>query len=99
LFFILNGCTPFNAENEYKIYRKIRHGSYRWTTGALCDGEERNTFFLWDLVEGLLQDDPKKRSTMGEVAVHPWLAEPPLPSTEPSSSETVWANPPLEQTS
>jgi len=67
LYALLCGFLPFDDENISSLYRKIQAGVYEkpdWLSkGSL------------ELLQAMLQTDPKKRITVKQLLVHPWMVE------------------------
>ena len=67
LYAILCGFLPFDDENISSLYKKIQLGVYEkpeWLSkGSL------------EMLQAMLQTDPKKRITVKELLQHPWLME------------------------
>ena len=67
LYALLCGFLPFDDENIGQLYRKIQAGVYEkpsWlSTGSL------------ELLDAMLQTDPKRRITVKQLLTHPWLVE------------------------
>ena len=67
LYALLCGFLPFDDENISSLYRKIQAGVYEkpsWlSSGSL------------QLLDSMLQTDPKRRVTVKGLLNHPWLME------------------------
>jgi len=67
LYALLCGFLPFDDENISSLYKKIQAGLYEkpdWLSkGSL------------ELLQAMLQTDPKKRITVKQLLHHPWLME------------------------
>jgi len=67
LYALLCGFLPFDDENIASLYRKIQSGIYEkppWLSqGSL------------EMLNSMLQTDPKKRVTVKELLQHPWLMD------------------------
>jgi len=67
LYALLCGFLPFDDENISSLYKKIQAGVYEkpdWLSkGSL------------ELLQAMLQTDPKKRITVKQLLVHPWIME------------------------
>jgi len=67
LYALLCGFLPFDDENISSLYRKIQAGKYEkppWLSqGSL------------DLLDSMLQTDPKRRVTVKELLAHPWMMD------------------------
>ena len=84
IYCLLFGDLPFKGEHEFSIYRAIREddwdvpetmGSDRIPTGGRHQrkpkkGSESEGYLVINLLEGLLQKDPKKRMTLEQTKVH-----------------------------
>ncbi|KAI0367827.1 kinase-like protein [Pilatotrama ljubarskyi] len=88
LYGLLFGCLPFNAKNEFEIYRVIRSqdwdvpetmGLDQLPTGgrhqrrSKWPAEESEGYLVVDLLERLLEKDARKRITLEQVKRHPWI--------------------------
>ncbi|KAI0663889.1 kinase-like domain-containing protein [Cubamyces menziesii] len=88
LYGLLFGILPFNAKNEFEIYRVIRSqdwdvpetmGLDQLPTGGRHQGkpkrgvEESEGCLVVDLLGRLLEKDARKRITLEEVKRHPWI--------------------------
>ncbi|KAI0359800.1 kinase-like protein [Trametes cingulata] len=88
LYGLLFGCLPFNATNEFEIYRVIRSqdwdvpetmGLDQLPTGgrhqrrSKWPAEESEGYLVVDLLERLLEKDARKRITLEDVKRHPWI--------------------------
>uniref|UniRef100_A0A8R1TUI5 non-specific serine/threonine protein kinase n=1 Tax=Onchocerca volvulus TaxID=6282 RepID=A0A8R1TUI5_ONCVO len=65
LYTLLCGCLPFEDDSVQKLYTKIATGRY-YEPDYLSPLSR-------DLLKSLLQVDPKKRITVSELIVHPWI--------------------------
>lgn len=67
LFAILCGYLPFDDDNISNLYKKIQSGRYTVpdSLSPTCA----------DLISNLLQVDPKKRLSMDQLLLHPWLTK------------------------
>lgn len=65
LYNFVTGNYPFNADNVFKLYRKIGEGTF-----IIPDYLPEN---LKDLLAGMLQYDFEKRLTSKECLSHPWM--------------------------
>ncbi|TRY75718.1 hypothetical protein TCAL_08671 [Tigriopus californicus] len=65
LYALLCGFLPFDDENISALYRKIQSGKYEkpaWlSAGSVA------------LLDAMLQTDPRRRITVNELLLHPWL--------------------------
>ncbi|KNC99632.1 CAMK/CAMKL/MARK protein kinase [Spizellomyces punctatus DAOM BR117] len=67
LFALLCGHLPFDDDNMKELYRKIASGSYTCPDYLMPSARH--------LISRLITVDPKKRATLDEVLVHPWVNE------------------------
>ena len=58
---------PFEDENVGKLLEKIVSGNYEMPKNF-----SKN---LKDLIKGILNTNPKKRTTLNEIKAHPWFLE------------------------
>jgi len=58
---------PFEDENVGKLLEKIVAGSYEMP--------KQFSKNLKDLIKGILNTNPKKRTTLIEIKSHPWFLE------------------------
>ncbi|KAH3871048.1 hypothetical protein DPMN_034242 [Dreissena polymorpha] len=65
LYALLCGYLPFDDENIPHLYKKIQSGRYE--TPAWLSQESK------ELIASMLQVDPKRRITVGQLISHPWL--------------------------
>ena len=65
LYALLCGYLPFDDDNITNLYRKIKAG--RYTVPEFVSSESSQ------LISQLLQVDPKRRITIEQLMVHPWL--------------------------
>ncbi|KAG5179819.1 kinase-like domain-containing protein [Tribonema minus] len=69
IYILLGGYPPFHDENQTRLFRKIRAGSYKFHSeywGGVSNEAK-------DLISRLLTVDVSKRLTAAEAVVHPWL--------------------------
>ena len=69
MYILLTGRPPFNGINEEEIMKKIKDGTYdmsRYPWGIISDDAK-------DLIQGLLQVNPKKRYTAKQALEHKWF--------------------------
>lgn len=70
LYILLSGTLAFKQSNKALLYQSIRKGNFTFTP------EERwkNVSDLAkDLIKKLMEVDPKKRLTVDQALVHPWV--------------------------
>lgn len=65
LYALLCGFLPFDDENISALYRKIQSGKYE-KPAWLSPGSVA-------LLDAMLQTDPRRRITVKELLLHPWL--------------------------
>ena len=66
LYYMVGGIQPFKANNIKDLQKIILSGRYNKLEGVSPQ--------INDLIDGMLQVDPKKRLTINQVLNHPWLA-------------------------
>ncbi|CDO70636.1 hypothetical protein BN946_scf184756.g2 [Trametes cinnabarina] len=106
LYGLLFGILPFNAKNEFEIYRVIRSQDWdvpdtmgldqlptggRYQRRPRRPGDETEGSLVIDLLERLLEKDARKRITLEEVKRHPWILRD-LDSPEEWLKETRLSN-------
>jgi hypothetical protein len=82
LFALVCGHLPFEDPNTSNLYRKILSGEYK--TPKWISPEVK------DLIRKILETDPEKRLTIGQIREHQWcLLVPPhcVPKEEPNADE------------
>ncbi|KAI8851184.1 kinase-like domain-containing protein [Chytridium lagenaria] len=67
LFALLCGHLPFDDEDMKELYKKIASGTYTCPDYLLPNARH--------LISRLITVDPKKRATLHEVLLHPWVNE------------------------
>lgn len=65
LYYMLGGVQPFKANNFTELKKVIKIGKYPKL--------EKVSDEVRDLIDGMLQIDPKKRITIPQILNHPWL--------------------------
>jgi len=65
LYFFVFGRPPFQGETEGQMYDNIKNNPVRFPKKIDSD--------LKDLIEKLLQKDPKKRITIEQIKKHAWI--------------------------
>jgi len=65
LYALLCGYLPFDDDNINLLYKKIQNGKYELPAWLSQDSI--------NLLNDLLQTDPKKRITMQQLVFHPWV--------------------------
>lgn len=70
LFVLLSGETPFNGKDDTEILKNVASGQYSLTNKIwkTLSPESR------DLIDRMLELDPRKRLSAKEVLKHPWIA-------------------------
>ena len=69
VYILLCGFPPFYAENDAKLYGKVKRGEYQFLKpywDAISDDAKA-------FVRSMLIVDPAKRATIDQLLVHPWL--------------------------
>lgn len=74
LFALLFGTVPFKANNMKDLHQQILSAKYNMKEQISDDAK--------NLIQGLLNTDPKKRLSVRRVLMHPWLAGSELLSTD-----------------
>ena len=69
LFAMLIGTVPFKAASMHELHNLIINGKY--------EIKEKLSESATNLIEQLLEVDPKKRLSAYEVLSHPWLKDAP----------------------
>ena len=77
LYNMLSGRLPFDGPNIKEVLRRVQNGRYdfpdlQWR--HISPGAK-------NLIDGLLQYDPKKRLTAEKALEHPWIVSTTLPTT------------------
>ena len=67
LYALLCGFLPFDDENISALYRKIQLGRYE-KPAWLSNGSIQ-------LLDAMLQTDPKRRITVSQLLTHPWMMD------------------------
>uniref|UniRef100_UPI00358FF331 maternal embryonic leucine zipper kinase isoform X2 n=1 Tax=Myxine glutinosa TaxID=7769 RepID=UPI00358FF331 len=67
LYALLCGFLPFDDENVVVLYRKIQRGKYELPSWLSSSSVQ--------LLNQLLQVEPKQRISIKELLVHPWLTQ------------------------
>lgn len=67
LFALLCGHLPFDDDNMKELYKKIASGQYTCPEYIMPNARH--------LISRLITVDPKKRATLREVLLHPWVNE------------------------
>ncbi|KAK9456440.1 kinase-like domain-containing protein [Dipodascopsis uninucleata] len=67
LFCFLYGRCPFTADNEFELFNVIAKEPLQFPEDQDVDDSAK------DLLKNLLQKDPEKRMTIGEIKHHPWV--------------------------
>jgi len=70
LYILLSGFPPFHGDDEEEIYDKITAGDWVFLA-PYWDPVSKEAK---DLIEKLLDLDPKKRLTAAQALAHPWIA-------------------------
>ncbi|GLT52207.1 hypothetical protein SLA2020_255600 [Shorea laevis] len=85
LYILLSGVPPFWAETESGIFRQILHGkldlkSDPWP--SISDSAK-------DLIQKMLERDPRKRISAHEVLCHPWIVDDSVALDKPLDSAVL----------
>lgn len=97
LFCFLYGCLPFEADNEYELFRVIAGQELQFPDR----GDDDDLRLANDLLRGLLHKDPNARLDFEQIWLHPWLSfsqtttaeSTTLPTRRKAKSEDVPAAP------
>jgi serine/threonine protein kinase len=65
LYYMLCGSLPFNGNNLKELQKVIKVGKYKPIEDISKEA--------MNLIDGMLQIDPKKRLTINQILAHPWL--------------------------
>lgn len=75
LYQLVFKSLPFDAKNQFDLYKQICHNEPAYEQ-TMCHLTELTDFEnLVDLLRQMLCKDPVKRITMAELETHPWLTE------------------------
>jgi serine/threonine protein kinase len=69
IYILLGGYPPFQDENQTKLFRKIRQGSYKFHDEYWKDISADAK----DLIRSMLTVDPSRRITAAGAMQHAWL--------------------------
>ena len=67
LYYMLGGVQPFKAKNFTELKKIIKIGKYKKIDSLSLEAQ--------DLIDGMLQTDPRKRLTLNQILNHPWLCD------------------------
>ena len=67
LYYMLAGVQPFKAKNFTELKKIIKIGKYQKIDSLSLEAQ--------DLIDGMLQTDPRKRLTLNQILNHPWLSD------------------------
>jgi serine/threonine protein kinase len=67
LYAMLYGTVPFKANNMQELQQTIMKAEYQLKEDISKEARE--------LLQGVLEKDPKKRLTVGEILLHPWFKD------------------------
>lgn len=67
LYYMLSGSLPFKVNNTATFHETIIGGKYEQLMNISAEAR--------DLIDGMLQIDPRKRLTIQQILSHPWLNE------------------------
>lgn len=85
LYILLSGVPPFWAETESGIFRQILHGKLDFQSDpwpSISDSAK-------DLIQKMLERDPKKRISAHEVLCHPWIMDDSVAPDKPLDSAVL----------
>eukprot|EP00730_Choanoeca_flexa_P018865 TRINITY_DN9196_c0_g1_i4.p1 TRINITY_DN9196_c0_g1~~TRINITY_DN9196_c0_g1_i4.p1 ORF type:complete len:492 (+),score=123.20 TRINITY_DN9196_c0_g1_i4:35-1477(+) len=77
LYILLCGYPPFWDEQQQKLYEQIKQGSYDYPSPEW----DSVTPAAKDLIDRMLDTNPKTRITIQEAMKHPWIASEEIPAT------------------
>ena len=67
IYQLLSGKMPFNARDQDSLFTKIKAGNFEMPSTFSPD--------LKDLLNRMIEVNPKKRITAEEIVVHPWMTK------------------------
>ncbi|CAM8989194.1 unnamed protein product [Rhodiola kirilowii] len=85
LYILLSGVPPFWAETEAGIFREILKGKLDFESDpwpSISDSAK-------DLIQKMLDRDPKRRITAHEVLCHPWIVDDNVTPDKPLDSAVI----------
>ncbi|XP_024020446.1 calcium-dependent protein kinase 11 isoform X2 [Morus notabilis] len=85
LYILLSGVPPFWAESESGIFRQILHGKLDFQSEPWPSISESAK----DLIQKMLERDPKKRISAHEVLCHPWIMDDRVAPDKPLDSAVL----------
>ncbi|KAJ8635539.1 hypothetical protein MRB53_009806 [Persea americana] len=93
LYALLCGELPFDADNIFTLFKRIRNGVYTLPNHL--------SFGARDMIHRILVVDPMKRITIAEICRHPWfqnhlprhLVTPAVEAIEGETKECMYASP------
>ncbi|XP_034194757.2 ovarian-specific serine/threonine-protein kinase Lok isoform X1 [Osmia lignaria lignaria] len=72
LYACLSGSVPFNAQNKnISLQEQIKRGYYSFPVSKFGDVTEKAI----DLIKRMMTTNPRKRITIKQVLLHPWLQD------------------------
>eukprot|EP00045_Choanoeca_perplexa_P002549 m.25242 g.25242 ORF g.25242 m.25242 type:complete len:481 (+) comp11576_c0_seq1:98-1540(+) len=77
LYILLCGYPPFWDENQQALYEQIKKGSYDYPSPEWDSVTEAAK----DLIDRMLDTNPKTRITVEQALRHPWIAQAEVPSS------------------
>lgn len=70
LYCFLYGDLPFEADNEYELFKVIAHDDVEFPNAP---SDDEDLVLANDLIRKLLTKDPNSRPTMTDIKQHPWM--------------------------
>jgi len=83
LFMLLCGEPPFDKRKPTPILEQVAKGEYKIPARVVLSADAR------ELISQLLQVDPKKRITLENIAIHPWIVGRGQRLISPQESQTI----------
>ena len=69
LYVFMSGYLPFQGDNRNDVFNKISNGQYHFNHPEFKDCSPQ----VIDLINKLLQTDPKERLSASQALSHPWF--------------------------
>ena len=69
LYTMIYGYLPFEDDDTPELYKKIRDGNYSLPITVSSDAR--------DLLRQIIEVDPNKRLSIGQIRTHPWMTKAP----------------------
>jgi calcium-dependent protein kinase len=71
MYILLSGRPPFDGKDDKEIIKKVRAGDYSTNANEWKSISDEAV----DLVDKLLEYDPKQRLSASEALTHPWIQQ------------------------